>query len=179
MSPEETRYHDIFDKYYNTILTYIHAHLYISRVQEHLADDITQNVFAVLWLKWPENQYKTDEMLLRWLYNTAYNKILEAGRSEDALQHENIDDHEEAQATYGGVGETDEQLNHEELLKEMESLLAPEYRELPRMIDEGYKYRECAKRLGIPASTVGVVLHRLRKEMQKPENRKKFEKYLR
>ena len=178
MSPEETRYHDIFDKSYSKILTYVRAQLYISGLSGDLAEDLTQSVFQTLWIKWDENRYKTDEILLKWLYNTANNKLLESRRSEDAVQHENIDEHERDLVTPGGIPDIDEQLSSDVRLKELEALLGPQLSQLLILISDGYKYRECSRILGIPIGTVGVMLNRLRKQMKKPENRKKIEKIL-
>ena len=149
MSPAEIRYQEIFEKYYNKILTYIHARLYVFGLSGDLDEDLTQSVFQTLWQKWDENRYKTDEILLRWLYNTANYKLQEAHRSEDAMEHENIDDHEWDLAAPDRIGEIDERLTNDAQMRELEAFLEPRLCRLLTLIADGYRYRECARILGI------------------------------
>ena len=178
MSPEEIRYYRIYQKYFNQILTYIRSKLFCIGLPGDLAEDLTQDVFQILWRRWDENQYKTEETLLKWLYNTAYKKLLEEQRSEEAMQYGNIDDHEDEIITSGGIADIEEQLTSDARLKELEAFLGTQLSQLLLLIADGYKYRECAKILKIPLGTVCSVVHRLRQEMKKPGNREKIKRIL-
>ncbi|MBR3998062.1 MAG: sigma-70 family RNA polymerase sigma factor [Clostridia bacterium] len=178
MSSEEIRYNGIYKKYYGRIYTYIHAKLLVSGLPVDLAEDLTQSAFQILWRRWDENRYKTDENLLKWLYNTANNKLMEVRRSEDALQHESIEDHEDDFLANEGSPDIEEQLTSDIRLQELQEILGTPQNQLLILISNGYKYQECARILKIPIGTVCSMVHRLRREMKKPKNRKKIDKIM-
>jgi len=178
MSTEDTRFTEIYNKYYSKVLTVINAKLHVSSLSGHLAEDIAQDVFKTLWRRWEELQYTTDEMLFKWLLNVTNKKFLELQRSEDVIEHENIDDHERDLEVHGGINDVEEQLDADSMWAGLESLMDPQSCRLLRLITNGYKYRECAAMMGIPLGTVCGMLHRLRKDMKKPDNHKKLEKIL-
>ena len=178
MSPEELRFHEIYQKYFSKVLIYVKAKLSVMRLPGNIAEDLIQSVFTILWLKWDENQFKTDEILLKWLYNTANNKLLESRKSKDARQHEDVDEHERDLVSQGGITEIEEQVSSEASLRELEAILGEQPCRLIRMIADGYKYQECAEILQVPLGTICGMVHSIREEMKKPENAEKIRKIL-
>ena len=94
------------------------------------------------------------------------------------MEHENIDDHEWDLAAPDRIGEIDERLTNDAQMRELEAFLEPRLCRLLTLIADGYRYRECARILGIPDGTIGPTLKRMREKMKKPENRKKIDKIL-
>lgn len=178
MSTEDIRYNAIYTKYAGKVFNYIRAKLQISALPANLAEDILQEIFTVLWNKWDENKYKTDEVLYQWLLNTAGKKLKEAQRGEDSKDHENIDDHERDLRIHGGIDDSEDRLTADAMWTELEKHFDPQICRLLRLITDGYKYRECAEKMDIPLGTVCVLLHRFRKELKKTEKRKTLENIL-
>ena len=178
MTTEDARYTAIYTEYAGKVLVYVRAQLRVSSLPAHLAEDILQDVFAVLWNKWHDNQYKTDEVLYQWLLNTAGKKIRETQRSEDSKEHENIDDHERDLRIHDGIDDAEERLNADAIWAEMKKHFDPQICQLLRLITDGHKYRECAEQMQIPLGTVCVLLHRFRKELKKPEKRQILERIM-
>ena len=178
MSPEELRFHGIYQKYFSKILTYVKAKLSVAGLPGNIAEDLVQGAFTILWLKWDENQFKTDEILLKWLYNTANNKLMESYRSEDAQQHDTIEAHERDLMSPGGITEIEEQVASEVRMRELEAFLGEQSCRIIQLIADGYKYKECAEILQVPIGTICGMVHRIREEMKKPENAEKIKKIL-
>ena len=48
MSPEELRFHGIYQKYFSKILTYVKAKLSVAGLPGNIAEDLVQGAFTIL-----------------------------------------------------------------------------------------------------------------------------------
>lgn len=114
------------------------------------ADDITQDVFVLVWRKL--RLFDGRSSFQTWLHRVAVNAII--SRARRLKPHTSIDFTSE-----GSHGSAEDRI----VLDDLIARLDPDLRHVFVLHDvEGYKHDEIATLLGIPAGTSGSRLHRAR-----------------
>jgi RNA polymerase sigma-70 factor (ECF subfamily) len=155
-------------RYGKRILHFVHG---MCRDQ-HLAQDITQEVFEKLLLK--NDLYRRGTNFRAWLFEIARNHTLSTLRSRhrlprpvSSLQHSGLDD-TDLLATLPAPPEGRE-LEVEEFMSSFHAAVAElpaHYREVFELcVRNGMPYQQAGQRLGVPTGTVAIRIMRARKRL--------------
>ena len=133
------------------------------------AEDITQDVFILLWQNWQRIDHSK---LNAWLMRVAHNAVVDHVRKHKKA-NEQVDDYAEpedqASEEYSG-GDLDDRAFKQQLMEAIKSLDDP-FRSILVMRDiQGMSYTDIQESLDISASQVKVYLHRGRRKLR--ENKK-------
>lgn len=71
-------YDEIYKKYYQLIVSYSFGVL----KDKFYAEEVANNTFALLWSRWDHMDFRTDNALLSWLFQTADYKMQEHWRKK-------------------------------------------------------------------------------------------------
>ncbi len=159
-NPEGDR---IYREYYNRIYNYC-----LYRIQhKYDAEDMTEDVFCLLYNKW--EQYKThdDAAILAFLYRSAYYKIIERGKETTILYGSteiDIDSLPEGLPIDYAIVEND---RYERYISDILRNLTGKDRELfTYVVVDNLRYADIADRLQVSENTVKLRWYRLRRRIK-------------
>lgn len=136
---------------------------------EHLAQDVTQEVFARLFFK--SHLYQPNTNFRAWLFEIARNQVRSAIR--ERRQHPqalgSIGTSDDDRPLEIGTTDADRSLETAELMQAFEDACARLPERYATAFDlcarRGLTYQQAADRLGVPAGTIGIRIMRARKQL--------------
>lgn len=126
----------------------------------HDQDDLLQEIAFQVWKSIPS--YKSTVAETTWLYRVALYTAINWSRKENTREKFVREIGAERMSTLAIQPSTDPRL---EWLYEKITQLEPINRSLTLLLLEGFSYREMSQTLGISESSVGVRIHRIKKEL--------------
>ncbi len=141
----------LYDKFYRALVSYG-----CQFVEKEIAEDIVQELFAVLWERQP--QFKSMTQLTSYFYTTVHNAAI------NHLRHQNVHDNYRQSIVdnlqeFMLVDDMSDVFNKEEIYRQLFlaiDKLPPRQREIFLLCMDGKKNREIAEQLQISAETVKV-----------------------
>ena len=141
----------LYDKFYRALVSYG-----CQFVEKEIAEDIVQELFAVLWERQP--QFKSMAQLTSYFYTTVHNAVI------NHLRHQNVHDNYRQSIVdnlqeFMLVDDMSDVFNKEEIYRQLFlaiDKLPPRQREIFLLCMDGKKNREIAEQLQISAETVKV-----------------------
>jgi RNA polymerase sigma-70 factor, ECF subfamily len=125
------------------------------------ADDMTQDVFALLWRKL--GKYDGRAAFATWVHRLAVNTIISAQRTGRARRERTISENDLAPHIHAQCSSTTGSPDERITLEDAIALLPVEFRHVFVLHDiEGYRHDEIGALLGIPPGTSASRLHRSR-----------------
>lgn len=156
----EISFDDLFLEYYDAIFRFCYHKLN----NKSEAEDITSEIFTILFSIWTTFSPKTRPGLVSWLYKTAQDKVYNQNRKEakiSTIPIEDISDSEEY--TYSFETHT-----YDDRLAEISALLSNiEYKIFESIFISRKSIDDTARDLDMKRNTVKVTLYRLRKKIKK------------
>ena len=154
----------LYDKFYRALVSYG-----CQFVEKEIAEDIVQELFAVLWERQP--QFKSMAQLSSYFYATVHNAVI------NHLRHQNVHDNYRQSIVdnlqeFMLVDDMSDVFNKEEIYRQLFlaiDKLPPRQREVFLLCMEGKKNKEIAELLQISAETVKMqkrrAISRLREQL--------------
>ena len=141
----------LYDKFYRALVSYG-----CQFVEKEIAEDIVQELFAVLWERQP--QFKSMAQLTSYFYTTVHNAVI------NHLRHQNVHDNYRQSIVdnlqeFMLVDDMSDVFSKEEIYRQLFlaiDKLPPRQREIFLLCMDGKKNREIAEQLQISAETVKV-----------------------
>ena len=153
-----------FNKHYKELVTYAHGYLF----DQHVSEDIVQEVFIQLWEKSEELNIKTS--LLAYLYAMVRNRCINYLKTLKITDDYSVLEFNISLATEHDLesfSEDEKQIVYRQILKIVESLPEKMQEIVKLKFISGYKYSEIASEMNISVNTVKTQLKRAKIQISK------------